>query len=142
MSEALPVEPVGLGVSQNIAEDISTAQVWKALLIKIKEPNLFLPVSDVTTRPSDDGRGTYREMSIGPNRMIENIYADEALLEVKFVVEGDVIEHVNIIHAKDGVRTLEFYKRHSQTGERVHWDAPKRLALGGVEKVLEMARTL
>ncbi len=142
MSEALPEELVGLGVSQPIAEDISTEQVWKALLIKIKEPNLFLPVTDVVTRPSDDGRGTYREMNVGPNRIIENIYADEALLEVKFVVKDDIIEHVNIVHTNNGVRTLEFYKRHSQTGERVQWDAPKRLALGGIEKVLEKARTL
>lgn len=142
MSETLPEELVGLGVSQTIAEDISTEQVWKALLIKIKEPNLFLPVTDVITRPSEDGRGTYREMSLGPNRIIENIYADEALLEVKFVVENDIVEHVNIIHTNNGVRTLEFYKRHSQTGERVQWDAPKQVGLGGIEKVLEKARTL
>lgn len=142
---AEPEEAVGMGVSMEIPEEIPTAKVWEALLIKIKQPNLFLPVTDVVTRPSDDGLGVYREMSIGPKRIFENIYANEELLEVVFNVIDDDNEHVNIILVEEGTgrRTLEFYKRlSSNKNERVHWDAPKKIGLGGVAKVLEMARTL
>lgn len=144
MSEASQVEQVGLGVAATIPTDVTTKQVWQALVIKIKQPNLFLPATDIFTRPSDDGKGTYREMSVGPARILENIYADESLLEVKFIVTDDVIEHVNIIHtdATTGERTLEFYKRHSLTGERVFWDVPKQGGLGAINKVLEYAKTL
>ena len=144
MSEAAPIEQVGLGVAATIPEEITTKQVWQALTVKIKQPNLFLPATDIITRQSDDGNGTYREMSVGPARILENIYSDESLLEVKFIVTNDIIEHVNIIHtdASTGERTLEFYKRHSQTRERVFWDVPKQGGLGAINKVLEYARTL
>ena len=137
-------EVMGLGAASVIPEDVTTEQVWKALIIKITQPNLFLPVSDVFTRPSDDGKGTYREMSLGPNRIFENIYSNESTWEVKFVVEGDVIEHVNIIHtdSNTGERTLEFYKRHSLSGQKVHWDVPRKVGLGGIAKVLDMAKSL
>lgn len=144
MSEVAQVEQIGLGVAATIPEEITTKQVWQALIVKIKQPNLFLPATDIVTRPSDDGKGTFREMSVGPARIFENIYADESLLEVKFVVTDDIIEHVNIIHtnATTGERTLEFYKRHSQTGEKVFWDMPKLGGLGAINKVLEYSRTL
>ena len=145
MAESTEVELVGLGASTVIPEEISIEQVWKVLLIKIQQPNLFLPVTDVVTRPSDDGKGTYREMSLGPNRRIsENIYFDESKLEVKFVVADDIIEHVNIIHtnATNGERTLEFYKRHSQTGERTPWDVPKSVCLTAQARMFEIARTV
>lgn len=138
-------EEVGLGVAMEIPDEISTEKVWEVLLIKIKQPNLFLPVTDVVTRPSDDGLGIYREMSIGPNRITENIYANEALHEVVFNVINDDTEHVNIImpNQETGGRTLEFFKRlTSNKEERVHWNAPKKLALGGIAKVLEMAASL
>jgi hypothetical protein len=135
---------VGLGASQVIENDITTENVWQVLQIKIKEPNLFLPVSDVVHRPSDDGLGIYREMSIGPKRVKENIYADERNLEVKFVVINENNEHVNKIHIdpETGVRTLEFYKRDSTTKERIHWSAPKKIAVEGIQNCLEMARKI
>jgi len=37
------------------------------------------------TRPSDDGKGTYREMTLNGGVIVENIYLDEGLLEVTFV---------------------------------------------------------
>jgi hypothetical protein len=138
------VEMAGMGVAMEIPEAIATDKVWEVLLIKIKQPDLFLPVSDVLTRPSDDGLGTYREMSAGPNktRVFENIYADESIHEVKFRVANDDAEHVNVILCKDGVRTLEFYKRLSSDKEKVHWAVPGKMALGGIQKVLDMAATL
>jgi hypothetical protein len=145
------VEMAGMGVAMEIPEAIATDKVWEVLLIKIKQPDLFLPVSDVLTRPSDDGLGTYREMT-APNktRVFENIYADESIHEVKFRVADDAAEHVNVIVTKDGcnggagVRTLEFYKRLSTSeGEvKVHWAVPGKMALGGIQKVLDMAATL
>jgi hypothetical protein len=137
-------ELAGLGIKMEIPDDISTEKVWEVLLIKIKQPNLFLPVTDVVTRVSDDGLGTYREMSMGPNRIVENIYADESKLEVSFVVIDDPTDHVNIIHtdAVTGTRTLEFYKRNTKTQERVHWSVPAKIGLTGMEKIFDMARTI
>ena len=142
MSEEI-IEEAGLGAAKEIPEDVSNEKVWQALLIKIKQPNLFLPVSDIVTRPSDDAIGTYREMSLGPRRIIENIYTDDSIFEVKFVVTNDPTEHVNIIHtdASTGKRTLEFYLRDKTTKERLLWHVPKHVALGGIQKVIEMAAT-
>jgi hypothetical protein len=37
------------------------------------------------TRASDDGKGTYREMTLNGSVIIENIYLNESALEVVFV---------------------------------------------------------
>jgi hypothetical protein len=137
-------DEVGLGVFQVIERGIPTEKVWQVLQIKIREPNLFLSVSDVVHRSSDDGLGTFREMSMGPNRIKENIYSDKQNLEVKFVVIHENNEHVNKIYIdpETSVRTLEFYKRDSTTKERIHWAVPKKVALEGIQKCLEMARKI
>lgn len=144
MSSAEEESMAGMGIAMDIPDDITTEKVWQVLLVKIKQPNLFLPVTDVVTRVSDDGVGTYREMSLGPNRITENIYYDETILEVNFIVANDPNEHVNIIVVdKDtGKRTLEFYKRNSDTKERVHWAVPAKTGLAGMGKIFDMARTL
>jgi hypothetical protein len=58
-------EEAGFGVSVVIPPEVSNEKLWEVLLLKIQQPNLFLPVSNVSTRPSDDGLGTYREMQLG-----------------------------------------------------------------------------
>lgn len=74
---------IGHGASIEIPPEISTEQVWAALIIKITQPNLFVPASDVVTRPSDDGLGVYREMTVGGNRMIENVYVNKDIFEIR-----------------------------------------------------------
>ncbi len=138
------IEEAGLGVNLEIPTEISNEKLWDALIIKIEKPQLMLPVTDVIHRVSDDGVGTYREMSVGPKRMIENIYSDKLIWEVVFKsVTGDT-EIVNIINTNTatGVRNLEFFMRDSITKERIHWAAPKSLGLGGIQKTLELARSL
>ena len=139
-------ETVGLGASIEIDATLPSEAVWTVLLRKVREPSLFLPVQDVLTRPSQDGAGTYREMTMTSSgaRMIENIYTRGApLYEVRFVVVDDPHEHVNIIttDAATGTRRLEFYKRVAVTKERVPWAVPMAVALGGIKAVLNMARS-
>ena len=75
-------ESAGLGVSIEIDDSLPTALVWEVLCHKVLSPQDYLPVTDVLTRPSDDGKGTYREMTTAFNaanglperRIIENIY--------------------------------------------------------------------
>lgn len=146
MAEQAAAATAGLGVSMDIEETLSSDAVWAVLELKVKEPHRFLPVKDVLTRPSDDGAGTYREMtmSFSGARMVENIYTTGApLYEVRFVVVNDENEHVNIIttDAATGRRKLEFYKRVAASKERVPWAAPAAVALGGIKAVLEMARS-
>ena len=139
-------EAVGLGASMQIEATLPSEAVWAVLLRKIREPSLFLPVKDVLTRPSHDGVGTYREMTMTSSgaRMIENIYTTEALYEVRFVVVDDPHEHVNIISTDPatGERKLEFYKRVAATKERIPWAVPMAVALGGIKAVLDMARSV
>ncbi len=139
--ELVGVDGVGLDF-----ENIKLENVITILKDKILHPDKYLPVKDVFTRPSDDGIGTYREMSLGPNRIIENIYWVAEDMEVQFKVVGAETEHVNkIIVLGEGEEKkfrLEFYARNMKTLERVHWPAPKHIALGGVAKVLEEARSL
>ena len=127
-----------------ISEDISTEKIWEALLIKIETPNIMLPVTDVVTRPSDDGLGTYREMTLGPNRIIENIYSNKSTLEIVFDMVNDDSEIVNIIHIdeKTGKRSLEFFKRNSTTKERVVWTAPVNMVIDAIKKTIDHARSL
>lgn len=63
---------------------------------------------------------------------------------VKGVIVNEPNEHVNIIlqDEETGKRTLEFYKRNSETKERVHWAMPAKVIAGGLIKVLDMAKTL
>ena len=140
-----PAVMVGIdGAFVEIVESLSSERIWEVLIDKIQHPNSYLPVTDVKCRVSDDGLGTYREMTFisSGNIIIENIYADREIFEVKFVVKDDEKEHVNIIltSAETGQRRLEFYARHSVTKERVFWSAPRLLAIGGINKVLEKAR--
>jgi hypothetical protein len=106
---------------------------------------LFLPVKVHVVRVSDDGFGTYREMSLlatPEQKIVENIYHNNVDL-VRFVVVGDEAEHVNVIVDEGaGVRSLQFLKRNTATLERVHWPAPLALAVGGINRVLARARAL
>jgi hypothetical protein len=84
--------------------------------------------------------GTYREMSLGPNRIIENIYIDHEKLEVRFVIVGGTTEHVNAITTDgNGVRKLEFFVRDKDTHERAEWKIARDMLLGGVQKCLDRA---
>ncbi len=144
-------EQSGLGVAIEIEDTLSTEKIWSVLLQKIQRPQDFLPVTDVITRPSDDGKGTYREMTTGFNaangrpevRVIENIYALEEVLEVLFVVINDPNEHVNaIVTDEKGKRSLTFFLRNATTKERVNWYVPKAVVHQGIANVLDKARSL
>ncbi len=53
------------GVGMDIDSSIKVENVVLALRDKIYHPDNYLPVKDVLTRPSDDGQGVYREMTLG-----------------------------------------------------------------------------
>ena len=102
---AAGVEGVQLPVPSHLRDEF----LWQALKIKVLHPDQFLPVTDVKvrllhvvsspvwhskcaltselwqTRTSDDGTGTYREMTLNGSVITENIYLNEDALEVTFV---------------------------------------------------------
>lgn len=142
---SIPVEDqAGLGIAAEIPEDISVAKVWAVLLMKIEQPGLFLPgVTDVAFRPSDDGKGTYRVMAVGSLRIIECIHADESILEVNFNIVSDNYEIVNRIATDEsGKHKLEFFKRDSQSKDRVHWMAPAKVGYARIQQIFDTARTI
>jgi len=127
-----------------IDSSMATEKMWEVLLIKIKQPNLFLPATDVVHRPSDDHLGTYVEFTIRDQRVKVNVYVDEANLEAKFIDAEDHAEIVHKIHVNPETdsRSLEFYRRDSATKERMHWQAPKKTVLDALQKCLDMAKRM
>jgi hypothetical protein len=143
-----PSEDAALGISLEIPSDLTNEKVWQALLIKIESPQKILPVTDVIHRVSDDGLGTYREMTVpgpkGPIRVLENIYSDKSIWEVNFKSLTSDTEIVNLISTDPttSVRSLEFFLRDSSTKERAYWHGPKAMGLAGIEKTFDVARSL
>ena len=93
---------------------------------------------------------TWRTMTFdGPGPMhgrviVENIYSDEASGEILFVAlneAGEETVHV-VVNAllKDPLR-IEYYQRHGETKDRVHWAAPKVAATAGIAKTVELSAT-
>jgi hypothetical protein len=135
-------QAAGMGVSVPIEDSLLSASVFAVLKQKVTSPELFLPVTDVVIRVSDDGLGIYREMSIGPDRAKANIYTNESKLEIVFKLVGEETEHINAIAVDEqtGSRHLEFFARDSKSMNRVNWSAPRQVVLDGMQKVLEKAR--
>lgn len=134
-------EEVGLGVSVIIPDNVTTDEVWEGQLIKILNPSLVLPVTDVVTHESDDKISTYREMTLGTTRYKEIIYADKSIYTVNYFNLTDYTEIVNVIVFNNGVRSLEYYKRNSETKERIHWNAIKKDAIVAIQKAIDIVKT-
>ena len=50
-------EIAGMGVGIEIEESLSADYVWEVLCDKVQRPQDYLPVCNVITRVSDDGKG-------------------------------------------------------------------------------------
>lgn len=124
-----------------IDDSISTIKLWEVLKMKIIQPQLFLPVTDVIIRKSDNGLGIFREMTSGVNRIIENIYEDENTFELFVLINSDdkVVNRIVINDNKS--RYLEFFLRNKESLEKGPWTiVPKHVIEHGMLKVLEKAK--
>lgn len=82
-------------------------------------------------------------MNIGLKRLKENIYFDVRNLEVRFINCDGSAEVVNLILTDAlGVRRLEFFARDINSRERKEWPVPKQMALNGIQKCLDAARSV
>lgn len=135
---------IGSGISIRIPDDLKISKVWKALLIEIKQPHLFLPATQVKCRLTDDGLGTFREMVVGREHIKESIYASEESREVRYSVEGKSIEKIHAItqDKETGIHSVEIYQQHPITKERIQWHASKAPFVAAIEKMFEMARKI
>merc|ERR1719228_2394739 len=115
-------------------------EIWNQMVIKIKHPNLYLPVDNVKTVDHEGCVGRSMEGKI----IEENIYStvfDGEVGEIRFVVlERGVESDVEIINVllKDPVR-IEYYQRNKNTKERIFWHAPKEACLHSINKTIENA---
>ena len=140
-------EEVGLGVSSGPIENVTPdflAKIWKHMVVKIKQPNLFLPVTNVKTEDCDGYVKRSMELKTNGDVLKENIYSefDGETGEIRFVVLKDGKETDNeIINAlyKDPPR-IEYFQRSISSGERVHFGVPKHLVLEAISKTIEFAR--
>lgn len=82
--------------------------LWPAMVDKIHHPEKYLPhVSDVVTRPTADGSGTYREMTLnGSHTMREDIYADAETGRIEFRVVDRNLVVVN--QYRHDLRAIEY----------------------------------
>ena len=145
-----PPEPVGLGFCSEPIEGVDAGALWESMLLKIAAPELFLPVKDVECRVTA-AAATWRTMTFdGPGPMhgrviVENIYSDEASGEILFVALNEAGEETDaavVVNAllKDPLR-IEYYQRHGETKDRMHWAAPKVAATAGIAKTVELSAT-
>jgi len=139
-------EEIGLGVSSAPIENCDADKLWKAMLVKIKQPNLFIPV--VNVKITDCEGFVKRSMEFAGDGPVagtvveENIYTDVKSGEIRSVrldkdgKETDM-EIINVLH-KDPVR-IEYFQRSRSTKERVPFKAPKAGGLATIAKTIEMA---
>ena len=81
-------------------------------------------------------------MTFGAKILKENIYFDLPNLEVRFVNCDGSAEVVNSVLTDElGVRRLEFFARDTNSKEKKEWPVPKQVALHGIQKCLDAARS-
>lgn len=139
---------IGGGAVLQIPDDVPTEKVWKALILKITRPDLFVPAVDLVIRSNADG-STYREMTVGGKRMIENVYIDEAKMEIRAEIVDGEDEYVNciVIEEETGDRLIELYKRRRLNlpplpGRGLARIQTMSIGINAVNKIVEIARTL
>ena len=146
-------QPVGLGCSSEEICGVGRDRLFSSMMNQIDAPARFLPVSSVSVRPAEgeafhDG-ALWRSMVFngpGPlhgSTIREHIYANPREGEIRFVAlapdgsEGE-LEVVSALLRKP--MRIEYYQRHRETFERVHWDAPLSTAMRAVETVTALAK--
>jgi hypothetical protein len=140
------MDSAGLGVSLPVPDDVSNEALFKVLVRKVRNPQEFLPVTDVTATDitlASGREGVAREMTLGGRKIFEDIYWDEGTLAVHFVDTGDArgTEIVNqILVDETGGRSLGFWKANVETGERLPWDVPKSAASRAIQGCIDKAR--
>ena len=143
-SRSMQAGTLGAGVSVRIPTDVDSHKVWKALLISIKQPQLFLAAKKVITSLTADGNGTRREMILERKRVVENIYANEATREIRYQRDGTPIEtiHAIITDASSGLQSVEVYQRNSADHSRIDSHDSRVNVMNSLEKVFDMARKI
>lgn len=111
---------------------IPRALMWDEFVVKVRQPDRYLPVVDVATRDNEDG-SVWRTMRIPPGvipsmlqgiTLVETIYMDEGKGEVRFLVldaneKPTTTEHRNILHVlENGDLEIEYYDMDTATGAR------------------------
>jgi len=142
---------VGLGCMSDEISDATPAlikEIWNQMIIKIKHPELYLPVKNVKSEDRDGF--VYRTMEFAADGPMKGTLFEENIYE-EFDGEVGVIRFVTL---KDGVVTdmeivnellkgparIEYYQRNYKTGERIYWKAPAAPVMGSINKTIENAR--
>ena len=129
-------ETVGLGLKATNPIKAAPERVWAAMVDKVYNTSKYLPVTDVKTTDIIPGQHVYREMRLNEKSMNENIYLDAEHYIIRFeVVDHDAV-HVNAYDRETGL--LEYYQENKK-GERIPWNAPKKLVLAAMDKTKEIA---
>ncbi|KAL1515723.1 hypothetical protein AB1Y20_002339 [Prymnesium parvum] len=141
------IEPVGLGISSAPLTGVGARQLFKAMLFGIDGADRFLPVTSVSVRPAHGAAAeegaVLRAMTLDDGtKVVEHVYADRLEGLIRFVQlegarEGE-LEVVHVMHSSP--LRLEYYQRHRLTGERVFWDAPRRVMTEAIDATVALAR--
>jgi len=144
-------ELVGLGCESAVFSNVKLGPLWEAMVVKIKRPDLFLPVTNVVTEDRDGFVYRSMHMTALGGTIREHIYANEKLHEIRFVVlnedntESDH-EHINKLHILNEAQTefkLEYYQRKTGSAgaqsDRIFWKVPADTVRKAFVKTIEMA---
>jgi hypothetical protein len=147
-----PAPPVvGSGYCSEPITGVGEDAVWAAMVSKIKMPDKFLPVDEVSTLDKRSAAGPYiwrtmRFKGAGPltgTVIVEHIYAERETGEIRFVIldpqcnETDE-EIVNAMHTSP--LRIEYFKRSVSTKKRIHFPAPRISVISSISKTVELAK--
>merc|ERR1719197_1149750 len=139
---------VGLGIHSEEITEVSHDAMWRAMIEAIREPERFMPVSDVSFKAVTGTGGkpcVQRTMTASGKTFTENIYEDEASCEIvyrKLDASGNEQPIERVVALRTHPMQVEFHCRNMKDGFRVNWEVPKTVALGAVAAYCKEAKRL
>jgi hypothetical protein len=130
-------ELVGMGIQFQLPVTAPPEKVWAAMVLKIYEPEKFLPVTNVKVTEVIPGRHVQREMVLVGRTIREEIYLDESCYKIRGFAAGEDSAGINVYDPNTGI--LNYYKENVK-GERIPWEIPKVFATMAMEKTKELVQ--
>jgi len=146
-----PGPEVGMGYTSEPISGLNEDALWDAMVAKIKSPEKFLPVGEVTTKDMTTTAGPYvwRTMTFmgrGPmqgNVIVENIYTDRRAGELRFVLldaDGNETDSEVINALIESPTRIRYYKRTITTQQSMNFPAPRAGVAAAIAKTVELAK--
>merc|ERR550532_3258900 len=130
---------VGLGIRSDEIKGVSHDNLWRSMMLSVRDPARFFPCSGVSIKECNGF--VQRTLTAGSETYIENIYTDESSCEMIFrkLVNGAETDVERVVALRTHPLQLEFHQRNVADGFRIHWDMDKSVPLSSVEAFVREA---